>query len=932
MHESSSSMTSSSYNDPSESPSSWKRSQTLKDIKINLHQPADLEKAKEYRLKTSISKWNGNIPRQHRICSTTAEDLGEYGVGLELHFLFLKQLIFAFFIISSISIWPLYTNWKGGYLEDQEANSYTDPFSIANLHGISSNETVLSNAKDLQGEIDRDYFDIWVSDTMYTASFILMILIFSIQGNSRIKRNNKKHDRVSDYAIKIKGIPREGVTEEEIKIHFEPYGEIIEIYLGRRYKGLLRYFHKRSIILTRMATRDSLLTFKNKEKENDKLLKKLTKRLKILDSNIIKKSQDIVSHDFLPIKTVFIIFSTRESKVKCLKAYNGSCFRSYNKNLLFQGKKLKITPAPEPSDIIWENLEIGKFSRFMRIVVSIIAAALLMLFSAGALNYLKTQEQAIPSTSKCYDLNGNYDISLKEAEDTYKDSTEILCWCKMQGWSNLITDSEKASYCSSYMEKWVFQESIKYLASFGVIVINFFLKFVLRKLTYFERLKSLSELQKRIMIKVFFAIFINTAIITLIINITFPLFPSSNEYILRGKYQDFSRDWYLKVGSIFVAMMLISIFSPHVIYLMIFYPLGMIKRKCCWKRYATQYELNLAYQGPDYDIATRTSQVLNLVLTCFLYSGGMPILNIICFIALICIYWTDKFLILRHFSRPPKYTGEIYISAIKILMVGVLLHCFISGCMYGAPDIFPKGFYKDGEYVQADSINFIDRFTIPSGISMILLGISALILSIFILFINKIYEICLRRLHYNFAETKEFSTFNEVLPEIKKYGLVSYNVKYHPVYRLLIDSMAHGNESHFQMKNADLAIKSQDFNIDTTRTYLEENSAGITQYDSPIKKQNSIEDEDENSEGEEEEEIKVDREEGLMRKLSIRSEEREFSRKSSIRSSRGSYVENEKHEKIRIVEDDKGENKSKNHGKNISSIDERLQRRRRRKH
>lgn len=131
------------------------------------------------------------------------------------------------------------------------------------------------------------------------------------------------------------------------------------------------------------------------------------------------------------------------------------------------------------------------------------------------------------------------------------------------------------------MEKSAYATTIKYLASFGVIMINLILRVILRKLTYFERLKSLSKQQKRIMLKVLFAMFINTALLTLIINISFPLFPTKNDLFLRGNYSDFTRDWYIKVGSIFTIMMFISIFSPHFIFICLFYPIGALKRRCC---------------------------------------------------------------------------------------------------------------------------------------------------------------------------------------------------------------------------------------------------------------------------------------------------------------------------------------------------------------
>ena len=107
----------------------------------------------------------------------------------------------------------------------------------------------------------------------------------------------------------------------------------------------------------------------------------------------------------------------------------------------------------------------------------------------------------------------------------------------------------------------------------------------------------------RIMRKVFLAMFINTSFIILIVNGDFSDFSlvdylPFNDYILKGDYNDFTRMWYVKVGSTITATMLLSMASPHLINLLVWYPIGFCKRACCWRSYKTQHELNIAFSGP----------------------------------------------------------------------------------------------------------------------------------------------------------------------------------------------------------------------------------------------------------------------------------------------------------------------------------------------
>ena len=84
--------------------------------------------------------------------------------------------------------------------------------------------------------------------------------------------------------------------------------------------------------------------------------------------------------------------------------------------------------------------------------------------------------------------------------------------------------------------------------------------------------------------------------------------------------------------------MMVCIFSPHLITLLIIYPVYVCRRRCCYKSYKIQSDLNKVFAGPEFDLATRNSQVLNLIFTCYLYSSTIPFLNIIAAAALFVLY------------------------------------------------------------------------------------------------------------------------------------------------------------------------------------------------------------------------------------------------------------------------------------------------------
>ena len=76
-----------------------------------------------------------------------------------------------------------------------------------------------------------------------------------------------------------------------------------------------------------------------------------------------------------------------------------------------------------------------------------------------------------------------------------------------------------------------------------------------------------------------------------------------------------------------------------------------------------------------------------------MYSGGIPVLNIFCFFTIFFLYWVDKYLILNHYKRPPKYSQAFNDRILILLPFAVIIHCAISQYAYGTQHIFPTGFH-----------------------------------------------------------------------------------------------------------------------------------------------------------------------------------------------------------------------------------------------
>ena len=124
-----------------------------------------------------------------------------------------------------------------------------------------------------------------------------------------------------------------------------------------------------------------------------------------------------------------------------------------------------------------------------------------------------------------------------------------------------------------------------------------------------------------------------------------------SKLILNGTHRDFDFLWYKKIGGPLLFTMCINTVGPiggniaaEVT--------GYINR--CTGKYTkwTQRELNEAFTGPEFDIATRYGEVLMCIMVTMMYGSGMPLLYAFASFFCLAIGFFDKRFLLRVCRRP----------------------------------------------------------------------------------------------------------------------------------------------------------------------------------------------------------------------------------------------------------------------------------------
>jgi hypothetical protein len=476
--------------------------------------------------------------------------------------------------MSFIMLPALISNLLGGYY----ANRYESIFDF----------TTLGNQKGYEdGTDDPDCLNInddnralraiaITSDVVNTISLYIFLIIFHAISRRKLFKIKKTKQSPGDYSIYVTGFPDDFINEEEIREHFKQYGEIVEVVLTRRFKNMMNDYLEQDKVNKLLKKREINVKIKAEEKgedvgdavKNDKKCQKLIEKDNKNEEMLREKYPTIKSVEDVSSIGAFVVFNKSEDMLKCLKFHRKLRLGTVSRNTVKLKEKHmpKIAQADEPNNILWENLEVNFFESFMRSLLTIFVVILLLILSFFAVYGLRVYQNSLPTLDDCDQYK---DFTLATVDKTNQDALD--CVCRDQGIYSIASDSSLHDDCGDYLNTSIVKYVVNVLVGVLVSVINFIIKYVFNYLSHFERYKTLTGLSTTIMKKAFIATFINLAILYLMINANFQGsgfisgiadgIPGGNAFFFAGDYSDLSRDWYSKVASSIIVLVLSGLFS-----------------------------------------------------------------------------------------------------------------------------------------------------------------------------------------------------------------------------------------------------------------------------------------------------------------------------------------------------------------------------------
>ncbi|OQR84185.1 hypothetical protein ACHHYP_13738 [Achlya hypogyna] len=598
-------------------------------------------------------------------------------------------------------------------------------------------------------------------DVIACAAFLLIVLWMKRQEKNAMRRIELERLTVQNYTVQLRHLPRHTDVHQlgrDVQ-HYAPLGSIADLLqahletvlnskppvyqsvpvtvadvnFGLTNAAQIDVMRQRGtvaaqlFIATQRITKYKALQDKLKPATFEKRLGKLLKESRALDEKLQKFDAWLDAWEAankgkgLVAVTAFITFADEEGYLRCLREYPNlgfvhRLFQPYHKR--FQKKRMEIMPAPDPTDIVWENLDYSWLSRAWRAVGVNLATLALLCASFLVIYVAKTKKNELTTMYggplACPANVTKADVELEQATAANAMGPSLMCYCK----AALLATSLKAAmntpftasatgatefYCQDWGAKYLTVQALTAGSVLVVLLVNALLMPLLRSLVQLQKSHTLSGVIVATVTKIFLAQFFNTVIIVLLLNANLSGIssePASGFHLasfslLNGKHSDFSVDWYNDVGVALLLTMIINILSPQLGVLVTYVVLEVkrwVDRGCSFNysrtRQETQRDLEALYRGPEFDLATRYSQVINTIFITLLFSSGMPLMLLIGLGSIIATYWTDKFTFLRVVRSPPQYDGRIADVVGSMLPYAILLHALFGIWMYSNSSIF----------------------------------------------------------------------------------------------------------------------------------------------------------------------------------------------------------------------------------------------------
>jgi len=694
-------------------------------VKEDIQRTAPDREAAQRHLKSSSATIDGQWLSP---CWTDTDKISQIGgTGTELYFNTLRSLGIIFAIMAALTFPTTAFCLLGTFAPDN--GQFLVRASIGNL-GLLADTSILDPLHRIvrvgcDGAELSDLTSIfaWMDFASMVILFLYLLRHRMVEIPRRTAAEDMENVSVQDFSVVVEGLPARIDNQTD-------YARLLTEHLNERMKTM----HKGGEIEPQVASMTLVRDFGGRLEsiqdrarmlQNIEVLKAYgrTKAVERAEASLekldAKLKAQLAPDEELPVLRAYVILNRVADAESLLYDYRLANFKLFRccqaAPKRFKGNAIRVRPAPQPSNILWENQDTPWWSRLLRQCCILLTFILILIISLVLIYVITVVGKAEAGEQLSYIGHPLCDPKMAdESQDSYicfvgnasnwtrtyavEEGGDILnCWCEAQGYAKLIEDTSLVETCSPWFLETARGIGIMTAASCVVVGINLVLQLVIISMARFERPLSLTALNHSMMQKIFVAQTLNTGFVLFIVNTYGPKglrdfvsqIPVLGPLLFEGPFEDLTRAWYAAVGATIMTNMVLNMVVPPMVTVAKIF-VTWVKRRCCRGRVKHHSELITLYTNPEFDIKAKYAQMLTTVFVTLTYSAGLPLLYLFAMGFMACMYWADKFALLWCSKRPPAYDSVLAKESTEKMMYAIALHCVFAVVMFGQPCVFPS--------------------------------------------------------------------------------------------------------------------------------------------------------------------------------------------------------------------------------------------------
>lgn len=452
-------------------------------------------------------------------------------------------------------------------------------------------------------------------------AIVIMIIAFEVYRyrQRRFAHQHKEKFSIVNFSLMLSFLPRH-FTREDIQNfinHYlekmgKPAAKVLKVYflyqLGE-YANL--YIDKKTLLAKRHYKLEKYEEYTTKLQEINKQLKEVER---LYGEAIYSDEQSkviIVLENSQSVRAILDYFKKRIFYQVAIGLHHYFGFSLLSENDLYHGAYIKVSKAPEPSDITWENLSYPSNLKNRRRFVTAIVASVLIIIGFIALSLLKKM---------------------------------------LQG----VQQDESGTTIGPYVSV-----VISLLSATCVAITNTLLGICIRKCMRYEKHDTHTDFFKGVGRRLTAVFVFNMSITTILANVAH----------YSGAVHAVSWDYFMKlsVTGLFYDVFFLFITNCYMSSIFNFFDimwgLKLNKRRKAIKSgpdcKLTQLEANSLFEGHPVDLALRFANVNKTLIFTGLFAPFIPVGLIFSLVGFVIVYWIDKYLLLRRYVSAYKLSYSL---------------------------------------------------------------------------------------------------------------------------------------------------------------------------------------------------------------------------------------------------------------------------------